>query len=259
MWIGLRFILALHCALAIAAVAQTEHTAAFGTPRPQPCSGNLTTVGQCLREHNIPLTKDGLLSALHSQDTEIWSLAAEELAIEGMKDAIPDLARLLDAKSDPNERIILANSLAQLGDDRGVQTLRSYCDDTAVSMGNRLEAANQLLRWKPESCSKTLIEGLQDSSFRAQALGMVPGFKDLSPSESSVVKAILLKSLQDQDFMVRLQAAEAIEGLSDITFAIAALQAAIPKESNPEVRSAMGYSLERLQSKQQATARPTTP
>ncbi len=233
---SLLYVLALQCALAGVATAQTDRST--GSEPPRPCSGGLTTVGECLMEHQIPLTKDGLRAALHSEDTEIWQLAAEELAIEGMKDAIPDLAGLLELKSEPIQRIILANSLAQLGDERGVQTLQAYCDDKTAQMGDRLSAANHLLRYRPKSCPETLIEGLQDNVYRGQALGMIPNFKELSPSESAQVRAFLLKSLSDQDFVNRLQAAQTIEGLGDV-FAIPALEAALARESQPQVRGAM--------------------
>ena len=200
-------------------------------------------------EHQIPLTKDSLRSALRSDDTEIWELAAEQLAIEGVKDAIPDLAGLLDLKSEPIERIILANSLAQLGDERGVQTFRAYCDDKTAQMGDRLSAASHLLRYQPKSCPETLVEGLQDEVYRGQALSMIPNFKELSPSESAQVRALLLKSLSDKDFLTRLQAAQTIEGLGDVS-AIPALEAALVKEAKPQVRGAMEQSLKALQSKQ---------
>jgi len=200
-------------------------------------------------EHQIPLTKDSLRSALRSDDTEIWELAAEQLAIEGVKDAIPDLAGLLELKSEPIERIILANSLAQLGDERGVQTLRAYCDDKTAQMGDRLSAANHLLRYQPKSCPETLIEGLEDNVYRGQALGIIPNFKELSPTESAQVRALLLNSLSDQDFATRLQAAQTTYALGDVS-AIPALQAALAKETKPIVRSAMEQSLKALQSKQ---------
>jgi HEAT repeat protein len=244
--------LTLQCLLAVAAVAQTDLSAAFSTPqsKPQPlpfCTGETRW---CLKEYNIPLTKEALLSALHSDNHHIWPLAAEELAFEGVKDAIPELAALLEAKSGPGDRISLADALAQLGDQRGVEVLQGYCDDPVAPIGDRLGAAERLLRYRPKSCPKTLIEGLQDKTWRVLALGIVPDFKELSPSESAVVKAIVLKSLQDQDFMVRLQAAETVGALGD-TSVIPALQAAIPKESDSVARIAMEYSLERLQHGQQ--------
>ncbi|HUI83566.1 MAG TPA: HEAT repeat domain-containing protein [Candidatus Binatia bacterium] len=236
----------LHCAFAIAAGAQVN----VGTTDEDPnlCSG-LTTVQQCLVLHHIALTKDALLSALHSQDTRIKILAAEGLAVEDVKDAIPDLTELLEAGSEPNVRMILAQSLARLGDGRGVEILRSYCNDASVSISDRLTAASTLLDFQPKSCPETLVAGLQSDiwEFRVVALGMIPNFKQLTPGQTAQVRAILLRSLFDQAVIVRKQAAVTMWELGDKSF-IPALQAALGKEAEPIARHAMEYSLKRLQS-----------
>lgn len=252
---SLIYVLTLHCALAVATIAQVDKTAA--NEMPPVCSGGLTTVGQCLQEQHIPLTKNGLLTALHSGNTTISNLAAAQLALQGVKEAIPDLVELLEAKSEPGERTSLADALAQLGDDRGVQTLRHYCDDPTVPMRNRLYAAERLTRYQPKSCPETLIEGLQDDTFRVQALGMIPDFRALTPNESAQVRALLLSSLHDREFIVRLQAAQTMEALDDVSL-IPPLQIAMAKESNPSVREAMRYAIESIQKKNQSGASQAT-
>ncbi len=242
------YFLILQCALALTAVAQTNAGPASNTPD---CNG-LTTADQCdeqwLTHYGVALTKEALMSALHSENPEIQGFAADLLAFRGIKDAIPEIAALLESKSNPSERLHLAQELAELGDERGVQTLRSYCDDSRVSMEYRLDAAQALVRYQPKSCPQTLIVGLQDDTFRVQALGLIPDFKELTPNEAARVRALLLKSLSDLDSSTRLQAARTIIGLGDVSD-IPVLQAAIAREPDPFVREAMENSLKSLQDK----------
>lgn len=246
---SLFYVLILHWVLSIAANAQADAPTA---DNPELC-GNLTTASQCVAKsfawHHIPLTKDGLTLALHSEDISLRNLAVYELAEEGIKEAIPDLLAVLEAETDPSDRICVADALAKLGDQRGVQTLEAYCDDKTAPLDARLNAAARFLNYQPKSCPKTLLEGLQDDRFRSQAISLISHFKELSPSESAQVRALLLKSLSDQDFVTRLQAAQTIEGLGDVSN-IPALEAALAKEVKPEVRGAMEQSLKALQSKQ---------
>jgi HEAT repeat protein len=242
-------VLTLQFALAVAAIAQTDESTEHD---PQLC-GNLTTASQCVAEnfafHHIPLTRDGLMLALRCEDISLRNLAVYELAEEGVKDAIPDLLAVLEAETDPDERISLADALAKLGDQSGVPTLEAYCDDKTAPLEARLNAAGRLLRYQPKSCPKTLLEGLQDDVYRGQALSMIRRFKELSPTESAQVRVLLLKSLSDRDSGVRLTAAGVIAELGDASN-IPALEAAIAKEADPQLRRAMGDYLKALQHKQ---------
>lgn len=242
----LAYVLVFQCVLAIGATAQIDVNA--GVWDPQLCSG-LTTIEQCLGKLNVPLTEDSLSSALYSANPWISGLAAGELAAQGVKSAIPDLLSLLEAKSEPSERMGLAVALGQLGDERGIETLRSYCDNTTIGIMDRLNAAAQLLQFQPESCPEVLMEGLQSDLWpaRDQAVGLIPCFTKLSSQESVLVRALLLKSLSDPQSVVRSQAAYTILRLKD-TSAIAALQVALAKEPDPLVRNTMEDSLKRLQS-----------
>jgi HEAT repeat protein len=246
---SLLYILTLQCALAVAAIAQTDESAEYD---PQLCS-NLTTASQCVAEnfalHHIPLTKDGLILALHGEDISLRMLAVYEVAEEGIKEAIPDLHAVFEAETDPNARICVADALAKLGDQRGIQTLEAYCDDKTAPLDARLNAAARLLNYQPKSCSKALLEGLQDDVYRGQALSMIPRFKELSPNESAHARAILLKSLSGGDSGVRLTAAGVIAEIGDVSNA-PALEAAIAKEADPQLRRAMEYYLKALQSTQ---------
>ncbi len=78
---------------------------------------------------------------------------------------------------------------------------------------------------------------------------MISRFKELSPNESAQATAILLKSLSSGDSGVRLTAAGVIAEIGDASN-IPALEAAIAKEADPQLRRAMGYYLKQLQGNQ---------
>lgn len=247
-------ILATQCALVAVGMGQSRESAGEGTAavfdRPsqlkRPECGNLTPIDGCLAQYGVPLTKEGLLAALRSTDPEIRALDEEVLAYRGIKDAIPELFMLLITTYDPDERIRLADALAELGEEQGVETLRRYCDDATASMYERLAAARCLLRYQPRSCPEALIAALRDDTYRLVALPMIPEFKELSQEQSAEARSVLLKSVADQDFIVRLQAAETIAATRDVTY-IPALQAALVRESQEAVRDAIQYCLKQLQ------------
>ena len=243
-------ILSLNCALAVTGAAQSQENLAANFSQPpepgqRPECGNLTTIEGCLALYGVPLTKDGMLAAFRSGDPAIRMLDEEVLAYRHVKDAIPELSVLLITTYDPNERIGLANALAELGEEQGVETLRRYCDDTTTSVGERLTAARFLRRYRPKSCSGVLMAALHDDSSRLSALHLIPEFKELSPEQSAAARSVLLKSLADEDFSLRLVAAETIASTGDVTY-IPALQAAIEKESIAFVRDDMKFCLKEV-------------
>ena len=90
----------LCCVLSVIACAQcpvNETQAKAVLHRQGSWNGPGPTVPDVLKEIGIPLTKESLLAALSCQDPEIRSLAAGELTHQKVKEAIPELERLLDA------------------------------------------------------------------------------------------------------------------------------------------------------------------
>lgn len=183
---------------------------------------------------------------MHSEDRAIWTDAVVELGSEHVRDAIPEITAFLDATTTIGDRVLIAETLAELGDDRGVQILRSYCDDSSISLNDRLGAALALLRFQRKCCAQTLIQGLKSDDTRPAALGMIWFFKQLSPEESVEVRTLLLKALEDKDETTRLAAAQAMYGLHDASL-ISPLQAALNKETVSFVRQAMEQSLKHMQ------------
>jgi HEAT repeat protein len=186
---------------------------------------------------------------MNSESREIWTDAVAELGFEHVKDAIPELTAFLETKTNPRDRINVARALAQLGDERGAQILRTYCNDQSLSLNDRLGAAQSLLQFQPNCCAPTLIQGLKSDDVRLTAIGMITFFKQLSPEEWAEVRTLLLKSLEDKDQMTRLAAADVMFGLKDPTL-LPPLQAALNKETVPFVRQAMEQSLKHMQTVQ---------
>lgn len=203
---------------------------------------------EILKQHNIPLTKDALLTALRNEDPEVRGLAAFELADERTSDVIPAIAAALEAERARVARVNIASALIELGDERGTRALRQDCDDTSLNMQDRLTAASQLHIWHDESCWKTVVEAAQsrDSSERVSALTMIPYFKTVP----ELSRALLLNGLRDQDLSVRMVASSGLINLGHAA-AIPALEDALAAETNPMLRRTMEQGVKSLQKKHQ--------
>lgn len=247
---------AISCALVIGSAAQCPVALAdmgqnadevFARP------GTLISVEGMLTEMSIPLTDDCLLVALHSQNHEVRNLVAGEVAHQQIKQAIPVIEQLLANETKLHCRIQLASDLTVLGDQQGTKTLAGYCTNAAEPIWARLDAARGLQAdLKQQSCPEVLIAALheRESSYRAQALQLIPHSIDLSATDFLQLHTLLLKSLSDQDRLVRIIAAQTVAKMNDVS-AIPALQAALAGETDPDVRSAMNAGVKSLQSQQQ--------
>jgi HEAT repeat protein len=214
--------------------------------------GGLTPTTTLLEELHVPLTTDYLLLALQSEDHVTRSLAAGELAAKGVKEAIPEIQRLLDNETEPWSRNQLALDLANLGDDEGVQMLESLCTGASKTLFIRLEAADRLhSELKQKSCPVLIVAGVNDPEFsiRIVALDMIPDFQDLPARQWSQLRALLWNALSDPESDVRREAAVKILELGEIS-AIPVVQAAIATEADANVKSEMIRSLKSLQDKQ---------
>lgn len=207
-----------------------------------------------LTQHHIPLTKDALIAALHNDSAEIRGLAASQLADEGAKDAIPAIVEALESERVPTQKIYIAQALAYMGDQRGLQALRNDCEDTSLTMVDRLTAVEYLVfNHHDESCWRTVVEAAQSRDGyddRLQALTLIPSFKKLSAEQSATFHALILNGLRDDNASVRIEASNALRITGDAG-AIPALEAAIAAESRPDVQSMLESNLKDLQKKQQ--------
>ena len=212
-----------------------------------------TKVSEVLTHHGIALTEEALVLALRSDDEKIRGMAASQLEIEGARNAIPAIVDALQAERAPAQRVYIAEALAEMKDDRGIQALRLDCNDSNLPITYRLASARYLAMFQDDrSCWKVVAEAAQfkdDPGTRAQALSMVPDFKRSSAEQFAVLHALLLNGLRDEDPMVRMQTGNILETMGDVS-AIPALQTAITAEGDAQVRDALEDDLSRLQKKQ---------
>lgn len=214
--------------------------------------GGLAYIEGQLTEMGIPLTNDCLLLALQSDSVTVRKLVAGEAATKGLKEAVPVIERMMKEETEPYGKIGLAWDLAILNQELGLQTLADYCDNSKEDIAIRLQAARVLeVNLKQKSCPDVLITALHDPepTFRQEALSLLPAATDLSAIDFLRLHNLLLKSLSDQDRSVRIEAADAVTKLGDVSF-IPELQKVVAKESDPEVKKAMTAALASLQAKQ---------
>ena len=100
-----------------------------------------TTVKEKLKQYNIGVSKEALVQALHNPNAEIRNLAAQQLAGEGDRDAIPEIIKALDAEKALPIRNNIAFALAWLGEKKGGITLKDACNESSVPGYLRARAA----------------------------------------------------------------------------------------------------------------------
>jgi HEAT repeat protein len=212
-------------------------------------NGRLSTIEETLKQHNVAVTKPALLNALSSPDAEVRYLAAQKLAEDKDKEAIPEIARALDSETVPSTQINIAFALAQLGDDRGFTALSKSCDDQKIQAGLRVRAAGYLLSLNNESCLKAVMTVLRsDADFdsRMFALSLLGRFHHISDEDSKSMCAAAVKSLTDPTPAVRISASTTLVTLGNPA-AIPALERAVASETDQAVKNQMKSNLERLQ------------
>jgi len=228
-------------ALTIPVECQTAPAVSGGPP---------PTVAELLTRYRISLSEDALISALSHSNAEIRYLAAEQLAAQGSKNSIPAIARALKAERVPVAQVNIALSLTQLGDLRGVQTLRDDCDAASIPVYLRLRAASYLLDVHDETCVQVVVAALHsdtDYGNRIQALSLIPRFSKLSATESYSLRTLMLNTLKDPSPAVRLAASDTVRSLGNPD-TIPYLETAISAEQNAAVRAQMESDLQRMRS-----------
>lgn len=206
---------------------------------------NKMTVRNQLERRHIPLTKQGLTAALENTDPVIRMLAASQLQSDGIKEAIPNLLTAIEKERDLFTKVSLADSIAKLGEQRGISVLESICLDKANLGIARLEAAQNLVfNFHNKNCNP-LLEILQasDTAAKRMALQLIPPFQQ--PSNTSALFDVVSNLLTESDGALRMNAGQALEVLGDMR-AAARIRAAIAVEHDLTVRSSLEESLQKL-------------
>lgn len=211
--------------------------------------GRPPTTEERLKRHNVASNTPALVQALRNPDSEVRYLAAQKLAEDKNKDAIPEIIRALDSETVPATHINIAFALAQLGDDRGFTALSKSCDDQKIQAGLRVRAAGYLLNLNNESCLRAVMAVLQsDADFDSRMLGLslLGRFHRVSDEDSKSMCAAAVQALTDPTPAVRISASTALVALGNPA-AIPALERAVDSETDQAVKNQMKSNLERLQ------------
>jgi HEAT repeat protein len=218
-------------------------------------TGRFATFKQLLRERNIELTQDALLSALGNSDPHIRYLAALVLAEDKAKDAIPAVTAALRVEDNSEARVNLALALAQLGSESGAVSLREDCDNVRLGALLRMYAAKYLLDLHTEFCLnsiETVLKSAPDSGSRVLALSQLPRFQHISTAESQTIFDLVVAALSDREPTVRIGASHSLVALENLS-AVPSLEHAIQVERDEATRSIMAADLRLLQEKGPAT------
>jgi HEAT repeat protein len=214
-----------------------------------------TVFTQHVQTHKLPSTKAALVKALRNHDPDVRWLAAQRLADEGERDAIPAILKALSSETVPLTRANLAYAVARFGEEKGFATLKSICD-TPVSETHleslRLTAARDLLDFDNESCLPTVFEFMPSEPHHLEILALLPRFKHVSAADSQRILDFAIQSLDSSDGAVKLFAGTALENL-DNPAGIPPLEHAIAIEDQQAIRLGLERNLQALQ-KQKATA-----
>jgi HEAT repeat protein len=216
-------------------------------------NGPPETAKHALQRHGIGLTREALVSALRSPDAEVRELAAQVLAEDHEKDAIPSIVEALAAETVPANRVNIAFFLAQLGEEIGRTTLKRACDDFTISAWVRMLAAVNMRALHDDYCLASVVDVLQswdDPGARKQALSLVPDFERPSEQNAQNLFSLVVKALADQTPGVRTTASNTLGRLGNVA-AIPALQSALANEHDEGCRFEMQMDLQQLQNKKE--------
>ncbi|MFZ0799712.1 MAG: HEAT repeat domain-containing protein [Terriglobales bacterium] len=221
-------------------------------PNVQVGSVKLYRIGELLRMHNVELTEPALLRALKNSDAEVRALAAEKLAEDKTRDAIPAIEEALAAEKMPRSRVNIALALAQLADQTGLTELRRLCADSDFVPEFRLYAATYMfdLHSQTDECLGAVEEIVRSKTVsfgdRISALSLLPRFHDLAPEESQRLFQLVVDRLDDPEPTVRMGASAALVSLGNAA-AIPFLKTAIAREKEEGIRNVFERDLGKLQ------------
>ncbi len=184
----------------------------------EPLVAHMSAAG-LIKDEGIALTRPALLEALNNQKPKIRALAGWQLADEtgnagtddplkltGVEEAVrrsvaDALWQAIAVEHYPETKIYLTCALAQIGDQRGLQALRSDCDDTTLPTDWRVYVAFALLELADQShvadalnptwgqtCSPAAVAAMPD----VNAGEVLAQYYIVSPGQYPEVRSLLL-------------------------------------------------------------------
>lgn len=233
------------------------------------------TAGRLLQCAGYESTSDSLIAALADRRAYVRSLAAGELAKWG-KGVIPAVISALATEAAPGTRIWMANTLAQLGEARGVAALADMCnrysdpDHLLHQAWLRAMAAGETFRLGNESCRDEFVATLRFlSGLRAPgpfppayppaavasqlnyalSIAWVANAGRLLEPKAPEIREIVERSLGDDDSAVRMTASNIVSIFGDAS-SIQKLRKALAVEPDYLVHARMAFNLKEMEGRQ---------
>lgn len=206
------------------------------------------TIEQALASRGISSSVTSLRQALQDPRPDVRTLAANELAEKGDKEAIPLIRQALAKASSALEKQNFAQALITLGDPEGKSDMKSVCSDQTVQPDFRLLAASQLLDAGDNSCIDSVVELLSSTDNHVVRQGAMEFLRRSQSVPSNLLPDLekgLVRALQDEIPSNRRSASERIAQFK-IVNARDSLRKAISGETDSAARQQMELDLRKL-------------
>lgn len=228
-------------ALAVLSLSALSQTAQVAKGRPM-------TVSEKLRNEGIGVDHSSLIAALANPNSEIRRLSAAQLGEMDDREALAALVSAMNREKDSDTEVTMAFSVSRLGDQHGINKLKTLCDDDRSPTEARLLAASSLQTLGQDYCRdhvKKIATSASNSDSRTQALYILTTAASIQSQDLPDIRRILRNALRDQSVGVRLAAASLLVRVGDQSDA-ESIKSAIDAEKDKEVRSALKDDLEHL-------------
>jgi hypothetical protein len=204
-----------------------------------------------LMRYHIPNTIPTLREALKNPNPNIRQLASEQLT-KGFKDedSIPMLRDALENEKVPYVRSTMAAALATLNDYKGLDSLKTTCNDKDVIPTKRLMAATRMLDGGRQECTESVVDILADKpdppsrDLGLQYLRRLPTLISVPSFLLPKLQPFLQNELRDLSPINRRYAGECIFMFGDLD-SVRALEKATADEKDETTRAHLEESLKR--------------
>jgi|ERR1017187_2823719 HEAT repeat protein len=218
----------------------------------------MPTVERALALHGYALTRESLLRGLRDANAQVRSMAADELAKQGDKEAVPSILEALSSEKAIGTRVLMANALVKLGAETGTVELRAICESAGGSYNARLVAAGDLLRAGDPTCrdqvidivrSISTLEGATRESLLIYCFSLFTGRNaPMFQPKAAEIREVATTLLRDRDRGVRMSASNALGQHGDAT-SLRELQEAAEAETDNVTRVRMLANAKTLEDK----------
>jgi HEAT repeat protein len=214
----------------------------------------LKPLADVLQQHHIATTKTALMDALRNREPEVRWIAAQKLAEDNVKEAIPSIRDALRRDRQlPESEINIAAALAELGAPDGFAKLNAMCDDATLAPNLRIASAKYLVNLGKSGCLDSTLAILKTQTsddIGIDALQLLPRLAGKSEAERHRVATTVVEFLLDKSPSMRLNAAIALADIGDASI-VPDLKGAIAKEKEDAIRSQMQATLRKLEGRPQ--------